>query len=253
MCLFALFFRVVEDAAVVVGANREEVYRRGGDPPRLVDDGRVMVAGVDPVGGGTWLGVNTHGVVVAVTNRARSGVPPQPRSRGLLVRDLLACPTAAATAAQAARELEGDRYAGCNIVCLDRDRALVVMAGDWLRVRPLLPGIHVLANRDINDSMDLRVNHSRAWLSHREYGCARHCIAALQELCVQTGSEGPPICLHGSDRGTVSSSILALRQPLARSTFLHAQGAPDQTPYVDLSYLLRDLIAPDAPEGKSPS
>ena len=34
MCLLALFFRVVEDAAVVAGANREEHYQRGGEPPR---------------------------------------------------------------------------------------------------------------------------------------------------------------------------------------------------------------------------
>ena len=33
MCLLALFFRTVEDAPVVAGANREEAYGRGGTPP----------------------------------------------------------------------------------------------------------------------------------------------------------------------------------------------------------------------------
>src|SRR5215831_17108423 len=89
MCLLALFFRAVEDAPVVVGANREEFYARGGEPPQLLDGPVQAVAGVDPQGGGTWLGVNAHGVLVAVTNRARSQPPPRPRSRGLLVRDLL--------------------------------------------------------------------------------------------------------------------------------------------------------------------
>src|SRR5207253_2764050 len=37
MCLLALFYRVVEDAPLVVGANREEAYARGGEPPRILD------------------------------------------------------------------------------------------------------------------------------------------------------------------------------------------------------------------------
>ena len=94
MCLLALFFRVVPDAAVVVGANREENYARAGTPPRVLDGPTRAVAGLDPVAGGTWLGVNGNGLLAAVTNRPRLPVPEQPRSRGLLVRDLLGCATA---------------------------------------------------------------------------------------------------------------------------------------------------------------
>ena len=54
MCLLALFFRVVEDAPVVVGANREEIYRRGGEPPRILDGPVRALAGIDPAAGGTW-------------------------------------------------------------------------------------------------------------------------------------------------------------------------------------------------------
>src|SRR5207244_694946 len=138
MCLLALFFRVVEDAPVVVGANREEAYARGGEPPQLLDGPCRAVGGRDPVAGGTWLGVNARGVLAAVTNRPRSEPPRQPRSRGLLVRDLLGCPTAAAAVDLASRELGNpDRYAGCNVLVADAERAVVLQAGDWLRVRPL--------------------------------------------------------------------------------------------------------------------
>src|SRR5438094_573074 len=106
MCLLALFYRVAEDAPVVVGANREEFYARGGEPPSLHAGPLPFVAGVDPVAGGTWLGVNARGVLVAVTNRRRSETPPNPRSRGLLVRQLLALPTAKEAADVAARELD---------------------------------------------------------------------------------------------------------------------------------------------------
>jgi hypothetical protein len=39
----------------------------------------------------------------------------------------------------------------------------------------------------------------------------------------------------------VSSSVVAVRDPLAKSTFLHAQGSPDRTPYEDYSHLFREL------------
>jgi hypothetical protein len=69
-------------------------------------------------------------------------------------------------------------------------------------------------------------------------------VAALKELCGQTGGNDPPICLRGERGGTVSSSIVALRTPLSRSTYLHAQGPPDCTPYVDYSALLAELAIP---------
>jgi uncharacterized protein with NRDE domain len=242
MCLFALFFRVVEDAPLVAGANREEQYARGGEPPQILPGPVRAVGGRDPTAGGTWFGVNEHGVLAAVTNRPKSEPPRKPRSRGLLVRDLLGCITAKAAADLAARELDGNRYAGCNLVCADKDSAYVLHSGDWLRVRPLPPGIHVLTAHDVNDESDRRLGHSLWWLHQRGYTMAKDCIDALKELCAQPGNGDPPICLRGKKGGTVSSSIVALRFPLERSIYLHAQGPPDRTPYKDFSALMAELV-----------
>lgn len=246
MCLLALCFRVVEDAAVVVGANREEYYQRGGEPPRLLSGSLRAVAGVDPVAGGTWLGVNENGVLAAVTNRPKLQTPAQPRSRGLLVRELLTCPSAAAAADHAARALQHDSYAGANILCADAGQAIVFHAGDRLRSQVLPPGIHVLTNGDIDDPNDPRLKYALDWLSRRPYDSAADCVRVLRELCVQHEPEHPPICFRHEERGTVSSSIIALRRELADSTYLHAQGPPCQTPYRDCSNLLHDLFHPAA-------
>jgi uncharacterized protein with NRDE domain len=243
MCLLALFFRVVPDAAVVVGANREEAYARGGQPPRILAGPCAAVAGVDPVAGGTWLGVNARGVLVAITNRPKTEPPPEPPSRGLLVRELLAYPSAAAAGDRALRELDHNRYAGCNLLCIDERSALVIHAGDWLRVRPLPPGLHVLTANDVNDASDRRLGHALWWLGQRGYASAEQCVSALKELCSQPGNGGPPMCLHGDRGGTVSSSIVALRTPLAHSTYWHSQGPPDRTAYTDYSGLVRQLSA----------
>jgi uncharacterized protein with NRDE domain len=242
MCLLALFFRVVEDAPVVAGANREEFYNRGGEPPQILSGPYPAVAGVDPLAGGTWFGVNERGVFVAVTNRPKSDLPAKPRSRGLLARELLGCVSATAAIEQAARELDQGGYAGCNLVCADQESAAVIHGGDWLRIRPLPPGLHVLTSHDVNDASDRRLGHALWWLSQRSYACAEECMIALKELCAQRENGGPPMCIRGERSGTVSSSIVALRSPLARSSYLHAQGPPDRTPYVNYSHLLEQLF-----------
>jgi uncharacterized protein with NRDE domain len=244
MCLLALFFRAVPDAPLVIGANREEFYARGGEPPRILDGPCRAVAGLDPAAGGTWLGVNDSGVVVAVTNRPRSRAPANPRSRGLLVRELLNCPSARVAEVLATAELDSNHYAGCNILCADNERVVVLQAGEWLRVRPLPPGLHVLSNHDVDDESDPRVGHALWWLAQHQYDWAKECVTALKDLCAQPGGHGTPaMCFRGPDRGTVCSTIIALRFSLARSIYEHAQGSPDQTPYVDYSPLLHELAS----------
>jgi uncharacterized protein with NRDE domain len=242
MCLLALFYRAVEDAAVIVGANREEAYARGGEPPQLLDGPCRAIGGIDPVARGTWLGLNQHGVLVAITNRPKSNSTAV-RSRGLLVRDLLGQRTARDAAALAIKELDGSRYAGCNILSVDKESASVIHAGDWLRVRPLPPGIHALTSSDLDDTGDRRIAHTLGWLGRRSYANAEECALALKELCSEKGNGHPALCLHGALGGTVSSSIVIVRSPLSASCYLHAQGAPDQVPFASYSHLLGELTA----------
>ncbi len=73
--------------------NRDELHARSpAEPPRVVvGPARRWVAPLDPDGGGTWLGANDAGLVVALLNGYRRGdVEARPwRSRGSLVVDLL--------------------------------------------------------------------------------------------------------------------------------------------------------------------
>ncbi len=247
MCLLALFYRVVDDAPIVVGANREEFYAHGGEPPQVLDGPLLSVGGRDPVAGGTWLGVNERGVLIALTNRRKSQRTHAPRSRGLLVRKLLGCASAAEAADLAGQELQRNPYEGCNLICVDAERAVGVQAGDTLRVCLLPPGLHVLANTDIDDCRDRRVAHVREWLGQRTYRDSTECLEALREVCAQHQPEFPPICFRGAGRGTVSSSLIVLPVgpagcDLARGWYLHAQGPPDSTPYEDVSSLLAGLV-----------
>src|SRR5262249_32882348 len=130
-------------------------------------------------------------------------------------------------------------YAGCNLVCANAHELFAVHAGDWLRIRPLPPGLHLLTSKDINDPSDQRLAYAARWLGRQRIGGAHDCIQALKDLCSQKGNGGPPMCVHGKEGGTVSSSIILLESSWLDSRYWHAQGPPDRTPYEDYSSLLR--------------
>jgi hypothetical protein len=252
MCLLAVFFRVVEDCPLVVGGIREEVFDRGGDPPRLLEGSVRALAGTDPLAGGTWFGVNEHGLFVAVTNRRKSELPDKPRSRGVLARELLQCVRTEEAAEVAVRSLETNCYAGCNLVCANANQAIVVHGGDWLRIRPLPPGLHLLTNRDVNDASDSRLQRAAQYLGQQPCYAGENCVQAFRRLSVQREPEGLPICFCDGNRGTVSASIVALRPVRSQGTYLHAQGSPDRTPYADYSHLFQELDAGQPPAGAAP-
>jgi uncharacterized protein with NRDE domain len=110
VCTIAFLIDVVENAPLVVGANRDEIYARPARPPeRLAPH---IAGGVDELSGGTWLAVRADGRFAAVTNqRALAPVPPGLRSRGHAVRELAAAEDAEAYVA-AIRPAE---YASMNL------------------------------------------------------------------------------------------------------------------------------------------
>ena len=75
MCLLALYYQTIPGAPLAVAANREEFFDRPFLPPRVLGSRCRYLAGVDQRAGGTWLGVNQHGLLVAVTNRPKAVTP----------------------------------------------------------------------------------------------------------------------------------------------------------------------------------
>lgn len=80
---------ILLDRGLVVAANRDEFHGRPSAPPSEIEPG--IVAGKDLVAGGTWLGLNRHGLFVAVTNRKAPLGSAASRSRGLLALEALRC------------------------------------------------------------------------------------------------------------------------------------------------------------------
>src|SRR5690349_18263488 len=90
-------------------------------------DHREVVAGLDILAGGSWLGINDWGVAAAVLNRHGSlGPAPDRRSRGELVLEALDHADAAA-AAEALSHLDPAAYRTFNLIIADERDAF------WLR------------------------------------------------------------------------------------------------------------------------
>ncbi len=261
MCLLAIHYRTLAEAPVLAAANREEFFDRPALPPQLVrpkaDLPQRALCGIDVRAGGTWLGVNTRGLLVAVTNRHKTNVPDAPRSRGKLCLELLACRTAAEAARLALDELAANRYAGANYACIDAQSGIVIHAGDRLEEVALEPGLHLLANRDLNDPQDARLRLARELFLTQPIRSIPEFLMAAKRVCGHYVHEGrlgdpehPSIVLRAADRGAVSSSLIALPGDIANGAYEYAPGPPDTVGYRDYSALLRATCSDRAGGGE---
>lgn len=246
MCLLAIGFQTLPDCPAFIFANREELFGRPAIPPERHPACAGMPAwlgGIDRQAGGTWLGINAERVLVAVTNRRHVGAPAQPVSRGLLCRALLACGDATAARDVAVRYLSQNRFAGCNLLLLDSNRGCILEWVGELRATDLTPGWHFVTNGAPDDPLDGRVQRVRGRIDSLRGAVLPEWINAAQSICgLRASGKEPAVCLEGTDRGTVSSTIVALDADVDRAAFWHADGPPTTTPYRDFSAELRNLL-----------
>lgn len=146
MCLIVVGWRVVPDYPLVVAANRDEFHHRASAPAGYWADAPEIVGGRDLEAGGTWLGATVGGRFAAVTNVREPGKPPKKRSRGLLTANFL---RSTATAADYSASIEGEAYAGFNLLLSDGEQLVYLSnRGDGSRV--LAPGIYGLSNHRLD-------------------------------------------------------------------------------------------------------
>jgi len=115
--------------------NRDERRDRPAATPPHAPPGWTALYPIDPLGGGTWVGVNAAGLAAAVLNRtADPGAPRRPgeSSRGRLVPLVLAHGSMGA-AMQEARALDASAFAPFGLVVVHR-QAVGVLTSDGRRL-----------------------------------------------------------------------------------------------------------------------
>lgn len=156
MCSVVILYRPGHDWPVLLAANRDEMAGRPWAPPaRHWPDRPNVVAGLDRLAGGSWLGLNDEGVLAGVLNRVDSlGPLPGKRSRGELVLEALDHADAR-EASDALSHLDPAAYRSFNMVLADnRDaywlRSLGIAEGRVEAMR-LPTGLSMITAHDRND------------------------------------------------------------------------------------------------------
>ena len=193
---------------LVVATNRDESPTRPSADPDWQPGG--FYAPLDLVRGGSWIGVNRHGLVAALTNRFLAPRYRRRRSRGLLVTDALAARTTAEAVAAIKAQPAGT-YNGFQLFLDDgREAALVWSdAGDF-RVQRLGDGLWVFTGDDRLPGVSLRAGFVIANIATQ--GWPRRSLPQFQNLLslhdpddAETGT-----CVHGPGvtMETVSSMVI---------------------------------------------
>lgn len=245
MCMLAILYRVAKNTPILLAANREEDITRPTQFPKIQSGTPRIVCGTDKQANGTWLGVNQFGLLVTVTNRARVRPPLDPRSRGLLCRELLNAKNAREAAANAVKELSTGRYAGANYLCADGKYAAVVYGGSRVELVELQPGLHTLSSGNLDDPHDDRHAFVRRMLTlHTLDSPVTFLAVASRAFARKADSEGRRgVVLEGGAFGTVSSTLLSLPRKIQQSIYQYSDGPPSSRPYEDLSALLRQVLS----------
>ncbi len=250
MCTVVVLRRPDHRWPLLLAANRDEMLARPWRPPgRHWPHRPEVVAGLDEQAGGSWLGLNDHGLVAGVLNRVGSlGPQPGKRSRGELVLEALDHADAEA-AAEALGDLDPDAYSSFNMVVADNRDAY------WLRHigaggpghierMPLPDGISMLTSRDRNDPRSPRIalhlpRFENAAAPDPETGdwAAWEALLASRDHPGQGPEEAMAIVTE-IGFGTVSGSLIALPSVDMAGTkpiWRFVSGIPGNTPYQDVA------------------
>ena len=186
------------------------------------------------------MGVNGKGLFVGLTNRPVAEPRRDRRSRGLLVRDALTCSDAKAVVGGLGEDL-ASVYNPFHLLAADGEGAFLTIAdGERASIRALEPGIHVICNRDPEDPASRKVGRIRQALAGLDpEQPIERLFGGLAALLGAHPDDSNPLenpCVHTPDYGTRSSTVLALGE--RRWRCWHAEGAPCETKYSNLSRLL---------------
>ena len=222
---------LVRPDRVLLAANRDERVDRAWDPPDEYWPG--IIGGRDRTGGGTWMGLNRHGVVAAVLNRPGTlGPAAGKRSRGELPLLALAHPTAS-EAAHALIQLDAAAWRGFNMVLADRSGAVFIRGLGHVRpqAETLPAGVSMVTAYDPNDLESPRTARHLPRLRAAEPAGAEDWTGWRRILADQGGDAAEQInVVPRAGFGTVCSTFLALPDQ-GQPVWLFAAGPPHRAAF----------------------
>jgi uncharacterized protein with NRDE domain len=213
MCTLFFRHRPDDEYPLAILSNRDEQYGRPSEGWNWRGSGPDWFAPIDLEAGGTWIGINRHGVVAALTNIFPSWQGTEFRSRGALVTDMLQLERAVDAPKAIACTSSDHSYNKFNLLVADSLKAFVFSwAGDRVVTLDLGPGVYEVNNLAFDgiEKSNPGVTNER-WLEREQDRLTQH----------------PLICRHGDGYGTrCSHKILVHKDGLENSKVWHLEGHP---------------------------
>jgi len=232
MCTAIALHQCVPGVPLLLGFNRDQLLTRTSLPPLVKYERLSTLAPTDIRSGGTWLGLNEAGLLVAIVDHFR------PRrlgghSRGQLVSAILGSCHDPQSAAEVLSQEPFRQYAASTFLIANKDLGLIVSWHDVMKVEKVEPGLTVIVESGVNRKRVARCQYHRRNLSHKEYPLSeavRRMGSALSEhdSCKLLSST---TCCHSKRSGTLCSQIVALGSTLESNKFFYADGPPCRTSY----------------------
>ncbi|MBT5241613.1 MAG: hypothetical protein HOL61_13630 [Rhodospirillaceae bacterium] len=248
MCTVVILRRPKHRWPLLLGANRDEQLSRPWKAPgRHWPDRPDVVAGLDELGGGSWMGINDFGVAACILNR-RGTLGPQDGklSRGEIVLDALDHSDAMA-AAESLEDLDGRAFRDFNLVIADNRDAywlkLDTSSSDRVSVNEIPEGLSMLTAGDMNDDTSPRIAAFRPQFETVETPKPDQDDWTAWKTLLASGplanALSVAMCFHTeAGFGTSSSTLAALpsidgavADPPQRLKWLFAEGPPDSAPF----------------------
>ena len=249
MCSIIILRQSDSEWPLIIGANRDEMVSRKCLPPgKHWDDRPHVFAGKDLEAGGSWLGINDEGVVVAIMNRMDTlGPMENKRSRGELVLEALDHADASESL-NALIEIKKDSYRGFNMFVGDNLNAYWIKSDEsssFIEYFNIPDGLSMITAYDRNDVTSGRIKNYLSkfslasdpepskdeWQDWETLLGSTYCLnnEPLTAMCIKT------------DIGfqTVSSCLIAIpgfqpRRSTKKPIFRYANGSPDLNTFEEL-------------------
>lgn len=245
MSLLAVVYHLVPESPILVAFNHDDVTDATWPVPAIHSGKPRVLASVEPTSGGTFLGVNQNGMMVAALPRRKVRSTIASDSRNVLVRQLLRSGSARSAMEQAMSELSDDQYEGANFVIVDSQSGWVVHAGDHLEYCPLEHGLTLVGHNDVNDEADDRLRMANRLLTLQNLDSPIKFLAIASKVFARGPSVPgrPSIVIKEEGFATVCSTLIALGKKPRDAIYQHSSGSPDSTRYEDYSPMLRDILS----------
>lgn len=257
MCTLIVLHRLLDDYPIIVLHNRYLDAGTREEPPRVFWGGRRVYSPYDVASGGTWVGFNEEGLLVAVTNQETEFNDKPTRSRGLLAMDLLdGCGTAEEAKSFLTDPDAREDYRRGNFVVADAVDAWHVVWDKQTYANRLLPGRHVVSTLTMLPGVEWTDRAEKMWVNiEKKRVRALQLLYALEVEDLEGTIEGLKIIGsdHGYEKGPgsicyhyptgeyiqTSSTIIAVGKEIGESKTLYAMGNTCENDYRDYSEILK--------------